>query len=229
MFKIFFQLAKNKLKKFAELKTLAHVIEPPIDEPNKSFDLKGQWRRCFFKNENPITLELGCGRGEYTVALAKKFPQKIFIGIDVKGSRIWSGAKETKENKLTNVGFLRTRIDLIQKYFSKNEIDEIWITFPDPQLKRSRLKKRLTHPKFLNLYNQILKPNSVIHLKTDSQFFHGFTLGVIAGEGHILQDSTNDLYASEVQRDDLDIKTYYEKIFLKKGMSITYLKFILNY
>ena len=118
---------------------------------------------------------------------------------------------------------------MIQKYFSKNEIDEIWITFPDPQLKRSRLKKRLTHPKFLNLYNQILKPNSVIHLKTDSQFFHGFTLGVIAGEGHILKDSTNDLYASEVQRDDLDIKTYYEKIFLKKGMSITYLKFILNY
>ena len=127
MFKIFFQLAKNKLKKFAELKTLAHVIEPPIDEPNKSFDLKGQWRRCFFKNENPITLELGCGRGEYTVALAKKFPQKNFIGIDVKGSRIWSGAKESQENKLTNVGFLRTRIDLIQKYFSKNEIDEIWI------------------------------------------------------------------------------------------------------
>ena len=229
MFKIFFQLAKNKLKKFAELKTLAHVIEPPIDEPNKSFDLKGQWKRYFFKNENPITLELGCGRGEYTVALAKKFPQKNFIGIDVKGSRIWSGAKKSQENKLTNVGFLRTRIDLIQKYFSKNEIDEIWITFPDPQLKRSRLKKRLTHPKFLNLYNQILKPNSVIHLKTDSQFFHGFTLGVIAGEGHILKDSTNDLYASEVQRDDLDIKTYYEKIFLKKGMSITYLKFILNY
>ena len=222
-------MAKNKLKKFAELKTFDHVIEPPIDEPNKSFDLKGQWNKFFFKNENPIVLELGCGRGEYTVSLAQKFLKKNFIGIDVKGSRIWSGAKESQEKKLTNVGFLRTRIDLIQKYFSKNEIDEIWITFPDPQLKRSRLKKRLTHPKFLKLYNQILKPNSVIHLKTDNQFLHGFTLGVIAGEGHQLIDSTNDLYASEVERDNLDIKTYYEKIFLSKGMPITYLKFILNY
>ena len=222
-------MAKNKLKKFAELKTFQHVIEPPIDEPNKSFDLKGQWGRCFFKNENPIVLELGCGRGEYTVALAQKFLKKNFIGIDVKGSRIWSGAKESQEKKLTNVGFLRTRIDLIQKYFSKNEIEEIWITFPDPQLKRSRLKKRLTHPKFLKLYNQILKPNSVIHLKTDNQFLHGFTLGVIAGEGHQLIDSTNDLYASEVKRDNLEIQTFYEKIFLSKGMPITYLKFILNY
>ena len=222
-------MAKNKLKKFAELKTFQHVIEPPIDKPNKSFDLYGQWGRCFFKNENPIVLELGCGRGEYTVALAQKFLKKNFIGIDVKGSRIWSGAKESQEKKLTNVGFLRTRIDLIQKYFSKNEIDEIWITFPDPQLKRSRLKKRLTHPKFLKLYNQILKLNSVIHLKTDNQFLHGFTLGVIAGEGHLLIDSTNDLYSSEVERDNLDIKTYYEKIFLSKGMPITYLKFILNY
>ena len=222
-------MAKNKLKKFAELKTFHHVIEPPIDKPNKSFDLNGQWGRCFFKNENPIVLELGCGRGEYTVSLAQKFLKKNFIGIDVKGSRIWSGAKESQEKKLTNVGFLRTRIDLIQKYFSKNEIDEIWITFPDPQLKRSRLKKRLTHPKFLKLYNQILKLNSVIHLKTDNQFLHGFTLGVIAGEGHLLIDSTNDLYSSEVERDNLDIKTYYEKIFLSKGMPITYLKFILNY
>ena len=222
-------MAKNKLKKFAELKTFQHVIEPPIDEPNKSFDLNGQWGRCFFKNENPIVLELGCGRGEYTVSLAQKFLKKNFIGIDVKGSRIWSGAKESQEKKLTNVGFLRTRIDLIQKYFSENEIDEIWITFLDPQFKRSRLKKRLTHPKFLKLYNQILKPNSVIHLKTDNQFLHGFTLGVIAGEGHQLIDSTNDLYASEVERDNLDIKTYYEKIFLSKGMPITYLKFILNY
>jgi tRNA (guanine-N7-)-methyltransferase len=168
-------------------------------------------------------------QGRVYGCFSSEISKKNFIGIDVKGSRIWSGAKESQEKKLTNVGFLRTRIDLIQKYFSKNEIDEIWITFPDPQLKRSRLKKRLTHPKFLKLYNQILKPNSVIHLKTDNQFLHGFTLGVIAGEGHLLMDSTNDLYSSEVERDNLDIKTYYEKIFLSKGMPITYLKFILNY
>ena len=219
-------MGKDKLRRWKEIEKFKNVVENPL---GIDCDLKDHWNDFFFKNKNQIVLELGCGKGEYTVGQADLNPNKNFIGVDIKGSRMYIGAKEALTKNLNNVGFLRTRIDLIQKYFSKNEIDEIWITFPDPQLKRSRLKKRLTHPKFLKLYNQILKPNSVIHLKTDNQFLHGFTLGVIAGEGHQLIDSTNDLYASEVERDNLDIKTYYEKIFLSKGMPITYLKFILNY
>lgn len=222
-------MAKNKLKKFNDLETFSHVIQPSIDELRSNFNLKGNWRKHFFKNDNPIVLELGCGKGEYTVGLAKNFPEKNYLGIDIKGARIWAGASQALEEKLINVGFLRIRIDWIEMCFNSNEVDEIWITFPDPQIKKNRTTKRLTHPIFLKKYNNILKSNSKIHLKTDSQFLHGFTLGVISGQNHTLEDSTEDLYNSVELRDCSKIQTFYENMFLNKGMPITYLRFLLNY
>ena len=162
-----------------------------------------------------LFLELGCGKAEYTVGLAKNFPEKNYLGIDIKGARIWAGASQALEEKLINVGFLRIRIDWIEMCFNSNEVDEIWITFPDPQIKKNRTTKRLTHPIFLKKYNNILKSNSKIHLKTDSQFLHGFTLGVIAGENHTLEDSTEDLYNSVELRDCSKIQTFYENMFFK--------------
>ena len=206
----------------------SHVEQPDLEVFEIGFALKGNWRNDFFKNNNPLVLELGCGMGEYSVGLAEKFPEKNFLGIDIKGARIWQGAVEALKKKINNVGFLRIRIDWIEKCFDKNEIDEIWITFPDPQLKKKRGVKRLTHPVFLKRYEQILKKNGSIHLKTDSQFLHGFTLGVISGEKHILEDSTHDLYGSAVLRDHMEIKTHYEKIYLDKGLTITYLRFQLK-
>ena len=211
------------------MKEYPHVIQPTLDELKEGFCLKGKWEKDFFKNDNPLVLELGCGMGEYSVGLAKKYPDKNFLGIDIKGARIWQGATESLEKGMKNVGFLRIRIDWIEMCFAHTEIDEIWITFPDPQLKKRRGTKRLTHPGFLKRYKKILKENAPIHLKTDSQFLHGFTLGVIAGENHILEDATEDLYNSNQQREHMDIKTHYEKIFLKKGLPITYLRFKLNY
>ena len=206
----------------------SHVEQPDLEVLEKGYALKGNWRNDFFKNNNPLVLELGCGMGEYSVGLAEKFPEKNFLGIDIKGARIWQGAVEALKKKINNVGFLRIRIDWIEKCFDKNEIDEIWITFPDPQLKKKRGVKRLTHPVFLKRYEQILKKNGSIHLKTDSQFLHGFTLGVIAGEKHFVEDSTHDLYGSAVLRDHMEIKTHYEKIYLDKGLPITYLRFQLK-
>jgi tRNA (guanine-N7-)-methyltransferase len=222
-------LAKNKIKKFTDLDAFPHVVQPTIEELRNSFLYKAKWNEKFFKNNNPIVLELGCGKGEYSVALAKEFPNKNFIGIDIKGSRIWTGANQSLEDGLVNIGFLRIRIDWILQCFGNGEVDEIWITFPDPQLKKGRSRKRLTHPDFLKMYNTILKRNSKIHLKTDSQFLHGFTLGVITCENHFLEDSTNDLYNSDIKRQHMQIKTYYEMKFLRKKMPITYLRFTLNY
>ena len=221
-------MGKNKLKKFEQMNSYTHVKQPTLDELKDGFALKGNWRKWFFKNENPIVLELGCGMGEYTVGLAKKFPNKNFLGVDIKGARMWQGATQALENGMKNVGFLRIRIDWIEMCFAKNEIDEIWITFPDPQLKKRRVSKRLTHPNFLEKYQSILKKSGNIHLKTDSQFLHGFTLGVIAAERHILEDSTHHLYKENTQREHMEIKTHYEHIFLKEGKPITYLRFQLN-
>ena len=223
-------MAKNKLKKFSQIKGYPHVIEPSIDNlQKKELDLKGKWRTDFFKNNNPIILELGCGKGEYSVALAEKNPDKNFIGIDIKGARIWKGATDVVEKKISNVGFLRIRIEWIEKCFAKNEINEIWITFPDPQVKYRRSSKRLTHPLFLRRYNNILKLNGLIHLKTDSQFLHGFTLGVIASESHKVEYTSNDIYNSQFQCENIKIKTHYENIYLQKSIPITYLIFRLNY
>ena len=222
-------MAKNKLKKFAQMEDYPHVHQPDFEVLEQGYAMKGNWKKEFFKNENPLVLELGCGMGEYSVGLAEKFPNKNFLGVDIKGARMWQGATDAIEKNLKNVGFLRIRIDWIEYCFAKGEVDEIWITFPDPQMKKRRGVKRLTHPEFLKRYNNILKKDGPIHLKTDSQFLHGFTLGIITAENHILEDSTHDLCNSPVKREHMEIKTHYEQIYLNKGLPITYLRFRLNY
>ena len=211
------------------MKDYPHVEEPTLEEMKEGFHLKGKWKETFFKNDNPLVLELGCGMGEYSVGLAEKSPNKNFVGVDIKGARIWQGATESLEKGMKNVGFLRIRIDWIESCFEKEEVDEIWITFPDPQVKKRRGTKRLTHPSFLNRYKNILKEDAPIHLKTDSQFLHGYTLGIITGKNHILEDSTHDLYTSPVEREHMEIKTHYEQIYLDRGLPITYLRFRLKY
>ena len=215
--------------KFAQMEEYPHVQQPALEVLRQGYAMKGKWKKDFFNNNNPLVLELGCGKGEYSVGLAEKYPEKNFLGIDIKGARIWKGATDSLNKEMKNVGFLRIQIDWIEACFEKMEVDEIWITFPDPQLKKRRANKRLTHPDFLKKYNSILKKDGLIHLKTDSQFLHGFTLGVIAGEDHILEDATHDLYNAVLQREHMEIKTHYEQIYLNKGLPITYLRFRLNY
>ena len=193
--------SKNKLKRFQENVLFSNVFQPERETLEKDqFSLKGQWRASYFKNNNPIVLELGCGKGEYSVHLASAEPQKNFIGIDIKGARFWRGAKSALEENRQNVCFVRAQIELIETIFGPQEVDEIWITFPDPQIKFKRTKHRLTQPAFLSRYKHIIKPKGYIHLKTDSQFLHGFTLGVICAEHHYLDDATSDLYNSLVDR-----------------------------
>ncbi len=222
-------MGKNKIARFEENKKLSNVIQPTREEALMSFELKGKWREKVFKNNNPIVLELGCGKGEYTVGMAKAFPDKNFIGVDIKGARFWFGAKEAIEENLNNVAFLRSQIELIDCFFDENEVDEIWITFPDPQIKLRRGKHRLTHPDFLEKYNKITKPEALIHLKTDSEFLHGYTLGILQGLGHEILTAHHDIYgAPEYMPDTLylrEIKTYYEGLFSAKGKTITYIKF----
>lgn len=225
-------MGKNKLARFAENKILPNVVQPTRDEALSGFHLKGKWRTEFFKNDNPIVLELGCGKGEYTVGLAKAFPEKNFIGIDVKGARFWFGAKEAHESGMQNVAFLRTQIELVDYFFAENEVDEIWITFPDPQIKYKRTKHRLTHPDFLDRYKNFLKPGGIIHLKTDSEFLHGYTLGFLQGAGYEIITAHHDIYGA-LEYDPgtphlRDIRTYYEELFSSKGKTITYIKFRIN-
>jgi len=189
---------------------------------------KGKWASEFFKNNNPVVLELACGKGEYTVNLAQMFPEKNFIGIDYKGNRIWRGAKTAIEENITNVGFLRIQIENLVDYFGENEIDEIWITFPDPQPQISREKKRLTSPRFLNLYKQMLKPGGFINLKTDNDGLHAYTAEKIEELGLKLHIKTEDLYHSPYADEVLNIKTYYEKKYLKDNKNINYLKYSLD-
>ncbi len=221
-------MAKNKLRKFSEIEELPNVIDPKYGQLKEDISLKGKWNTEFFKNENPIVLELGCGKGEYSVALSQRHPKKNFIGVDIKGSRIWKGATDSNNINLKNIAFLRIRIEHILRCFSKDEISEIWITFPDPQIKKKRARKRLTHPEFLKKYSQILKDDGVIHLKTDSLFLYGYTLGIIQAENHELLDCTHDIYGVNQERNDVDIQTHYEKTFRNKGKSITYTRFGLN-
>ncbi|MGC5743326.1 tRNA (guanosine(46)-N7)-methyltransferase TrmB [Chryseobacterium sp. NFX27] len=222
-------MGKNKLARFAENKILPNVIQPTREDALNGFPLKGNWRKDFFKNENPIVLELGCGKGEYSVGLAKTFPEKNFIGIDIKGARFWFGAKEAVDSGMTNVAFLRTQIELVDHFFAENEVDEIWITFPDPQIKYKRTKHRLTHPDFLERYKKFLKPGGIIHLKTDSEFLHGYTLGYLQGAGYEIITAHHDIYGApeyDPNTEHLrDIKTYYEELFSAKGKTITYIKF----
>ena len=221
--------SKNKLKRFQENETFPNVIQPTRDEVLNNFSHQGKWH-SFFNNNNPISIELGCGKGEYTIALAEKNPNKNFIGIDIKGARFWKGAKTALENKLTNVAFVRTQIELVDCIFSKAEVDEIWITFPDPQIKYKRTKHRMTNHDFLLKYNDILKEDGVINLKTDSEFMHGYTLGLLHGEGHEILHANHDVYKDYYSPDEvIETQTFYEKKYLEKGKAITYIKFRLNF
>ena len=219
--------SKNKLKRFKENETFQNVVQPKRDElVNGKFHFNGKWNENFFNNDNPLVLELGCGKGEYSVGLAKKFPNKNFIGIDIKGARFWRGAKTAIEEGIRNVGFLRTQIELIDFAFAENEVDEIWITFPDPQIKYKRTKHRLTNSEFLKKYRRILKTDGVVNLKTDSEFMHGYTLGLLHGEGHEVLYSNNDVYNQEGSPEEVTaIQTFYESQYLEKEKPITYIKF----
>ena len=223
-------MPKNKHRKFAEINSFPNVVQPEYRFPVPDYHLKGKWGERFFFNENPIILEIGCGKGEYTVGLAKAFPGYNFLGIDIKGNRLWTGARDAMENALTNVGFLRVQAEHLYGFFSKNEISGIWITFPDPQLNKPRERKRLTSPRFLNLYKGFLKEDAPIYLKTDNRTFYDFTLDLIKDQGHRLKIATADLYGDPkgVDPQVLNIKTYYESIFLEKGEKICFLEFSLK-
>lgn len=215
-------MGKDKLKRFAEIASFSNVVQLEAGLP-----YKGQWSKSFFKNSNPVVLELACGKGEYTVNLAQLFPNKNFIGIDYKGNRIWRGAKTAIEEGITNVAFLRIQIENLLDYFAPGEIDEIWITFPDPQPQISREKKRLTSPRFLEKYKQLLKPGGFVNLKTDNDDLHAYTAEKVAEAGITPAIKTEDLYHSPYANEVLSIKTYYEKKYLQDNKNINYIKFAL--
>ncbi len=222
-------MAKNKLKRFEENTTFPNLIQPKFEEVFRTeHSIKGKWNESFFKNDKPIVLELGCGKGEYTIGLAKQFPEKNFIGVDIKGARLWRGAKTAHENGMGNVAFVRTRIENITSFFGKDEVSEIWITFPDPQLKRINELKRLTSSVFLGLYKTLLKPHGLIHLKTDSIDLHQYTRALIKLNGLKVHTYTDDLYTSVTDDPILSIRTFYEQQFLDKGLPITYICFELS-
>lgn len=219
--------SKNKLKRFKENETFSNVIEPTREEVvSGGFQWKGNWNASFFKNDNPIIVELGCGKGEYTVGLAERYPNKNFIGIDIKGARFWRGAKTAAENEMRNVAFLRTQIELLADCFATEEIDEIWITFPDPQIKYKRTKHRMTNSEFLQRYKKVLKPHGVVNLKTDSEFMHGYTLGLLHGEGHEVVYANHNVYRNEGAPEVVTaIQTFNEKQYLERQKAITYIQF----
>ncbi len=222
-------MGKDKLKRFAENKTFSCFVQPEFEQMFRAdYPLKGNWHRDFFHNNNPIVLELGCGKGEYTVALAERNPDKNFIGVDIKGARMWRGAKTATEQGMTNVGFLRARIEFITSLFAPGEVSEIWITFPDPQLKTRRAKKRLTSPIFLSCYSQLLSPDGWINLKTDSQHLYNYTQAVIDRFGLQCEVANNDIYGSGYADEVLSVKTAYESVYLKRGLPITYTRFSLG-
>lgn len=213
-------MGKDKLRRFAEIETFANVYQ--LEEGQV---LKGNWAANHFKNTNPVVLELACGKGEYSVNLATLFPDKNFIGIDYKGNRIWRGAKTAIEEGINNVAFLRIQIENLLDYFSEGEIDEIWITFPDPQPQDSREKKRLTFPAFLNRYKIVLKPSGCVNLKTDNDQLYAYTVEKTAESGLIVHKNTDHLYTSEFVNEVLSIKTYYEKKYLLHDKNINYIQF----
>lgn len=221
--------SKNKLKRFNENETFSNVIQPTREEVTTNFPYKGKWNE-FFKNDNPIVLELGCGKGEYTIALAEKNPNINYIGIDIKGARFWRGAKTALEENLPNVAFIRTQIELVDYCFAENEVSEIWITFPDPQIKYKRTKHRLTNEEFLKKYHHILNEDGIMHLKTDSEFMHGYTLGLLHGQGQEVLYAHHDVYSNHLTPAVvLNTQTFYEKQYLDKNKAITYIKFKLKY
>lgn len=221
-------MGKNKLSKFADLATYQHVVQVPFKElQSEEFKFKGKWSRDFFGNNHPVVLELGCGKGEYTVKLAQHFPECNFVGIDIKGSRMWKGATQAKEMGLKNVGFLRTNIENIRLFFAEGEIAEIWLTFPDPQMKKTR--KRLTATNFIESYRKILVEDGIVHLKSDSNFMYRYTEAMVDKNQFEVIRQTDDLYHSEILDEVLSIQTFYEKQWLDRGLTIKYLSFRINH
>ena len=217
-------MGKNKLKKFADMETFSCVFQYPFGKLQEGpFPMKGKWKEQYFHNNHPIVLELGCGKGEYAVGLGKKFPAKNYIGIDIKGARMWTGAKIVEQEEIKNVAFLRTSIELIEHFFEPGEVDEIWITFPDPQMKNAN--KRLTGTRFLNNYRKVLVPKGLIHLKTDSPFLYTYTHELARLNNLDTEVDTSDLYDSGLANDILEIKTHYEMQWLQRGLTIKYISF----
>ncbi len=220
-------MGKNKLKKFRDMETFDCVFQCPFAQLKADgFPLKGKWA-SHFGNDNPIVVELGCGKGEYTIGLSRRYPDRNFVGIDIKGARMWTGASQAHREQLANVAFLRTSIELIPHFFGAGEVSEFWITFPDPQMKKS--SKRLTSTRFLDLYRQVSGDNPVVNLKTDSPFLYTYTRRLVIANGLELLDDTPDLYATHIGNDILSIRTFYEQQWLDRGLSIKYLRFVLNH
>ena len=213
-------MGQKKLERFAAIKTFKNVLEYPQQ-------MQGNWKN-FFANNHPLTLELACGKGEYAVGLGELYPNQNFIGIDIKGNRIWKGAKTSLDKGLNTVAFIRSQIDKVADYFAQNEVAEIWITFPDPQLRFSKIKKRLTHPRFLRLYRQFLQPGGIIHLKTDSPDLYNFTKTVINLFQLELLNDDDDIYANPALPAELQIKTYYESLDIAGTNKVHYLQFRIN-
>lgn len=218
-------MGKNKLARFEENLTFPNLFQVSYEDlKNNKFEMKGRWHEQFFGNDNPIVLELGCGKGEYTVALARKYPEKNFIGIDIKGARLWRGCKTSNEECMKNVAFIRTRIQLIEQFFAAGEVSEIWVTFPDPQPKKPN--KRLTSERFLSYYKNILSPDSTIHLKTDSYELYDYTLNEVIPQGNYqVVFATDNLYGTPCDLEVCEVRTFYESMFLKEGKKITYIQF----
>ncbi|MDR2139482.1 MAG: tRNA (guanosine(46)-N7)-methyltransferase TrmB [Tannerella sp.] len=218
-------MARNKLRKFEEMNRYPNVFQYPLGMLHeKGFELKGRWREMYFGNPAPVVLELGCGKGEYTVGQGRLFPGKNFIGVDIKGARMWSGAKQALEERLPNVAFLRTRIELLPHFFAPGEVSEIWITFPDPQMKKTN--RRMTSARFLRMYGELLGDGGVIHLKTDSPFMYAYTREMIRINRLPVRVDTADLYRSREAEGMPAIRTFYEQQWLSRGMSIKYLCFV---
>ena len=221
--------SKNKLKRFKENEAFKNVIQPTREEVVTNFTHKGKWH-SFFENNNPIIVELGCGKGEYTIALARKNPNKNYIGIDIKGARFWRGAKTAVEENLPNVAFVRTQIELVDFIFAENEVSEIWITFPDPQIKYQRTKHRMTNTSFLKKYHHILNEEGIMNLKTDSEFMHGYTLGLLHGAGHEVIYANHTVYKNEgAPKEVTETQTFYENQYLEVNKPITYIQFRLKF
>ena len=219
-------MTKNKLQRFSEAENLNNMIQPTYaDIDNKKHKYYGNWSKDFFGNDNPIVVEFGCGKGEYSLAQAKLYPNKNYIGVDIKGARMWVGAKEAINNKINNVAFLRTKIELISAFFKDDEVSEIWITFPDPHEKNRHRRKRIASPRFLNLYRNFLIDNGIVHLKTDNSIFYNYTVEIVKHNKLKILQNTDDLYNSDAQTELLGVKTFYESKFLEVGKTIKYLKF----
>jgi tRNA (guanine-N7-)-methyltransferase len=218
-------VGKNKLQKFEDMNGFPNVFQYPFAVlQDNGFEMKGRWNELFFKNDHPVVLELGCGKGEYTIGLGKLFPDKNFIGIDIKGARMWSGAKQAVEDQMTNVAFLRTHIELINHFFAPGEISELWITFPDPQM--NKVNKRMTSTRFMKLYRELLIDKGLIHLKTDSNFLFTYTSEMIKLNRLPVLVETDDLYNSRLADEILSIRTFYEQQWLDRGLNIKYIRFV---